>query len=36
MGSVEETSWFAELVEERGCHPFDVAAEAAREIMLAT
>jgi hypothetical protein len=36
MGSVDEIPWCAELVEERGCHPFDLAAEAAREIMLAT
>src|SRR3954471_4467239 len=38
MGSVDdgETLWFAELVEERGYNPFDLAAEVAREIILAT
>jgi hypothetical protein len=38
MGSVDDdqTPWFAELVEERGSNPFDVAAEAAKEIILAT
>jgi hypothetical protein len=38
MGSVDdgETLWFAELVEERGYNPFDLAAEVASEIILAT
>ena len=38
MGSVDdgETLWFAELVEECGYNPFDLAAEVAREIILAT
>jgi hypothetical protein len=38
MGSVDDgqTLWFAELVEERGYNPFDLAAEVAREIILAT
>jgi hypothetical protein len=38
MGSVDDdqTPWFAELVEERGYNPFDVAAEIGVEIILAT
>ena len=37
MGSDDdETPWFAELVEERGYNPFDLSAEVAKEIILAT
>jgi hypothetical protein len=38
MGSVDDdqTPWFAELVEECGYNPFDVAAEIGVEIILAT
>jgi hypothetical protein len=28
--------WFTELVEERGYNPFDLSAEVAKEIILAT
>ena len=37
MGSDDdEIPWFAELVEERGYNPFDLSAEVAMGIILAT
>jgi hypothetical protein len=38
VGSVDDdqTPLFAEVVEERGYNPFDLAAEVAQEIILAT